>query len=122
VDERFVELDYGEWDQQPIGALPPGSWEAWQADLGFAPPGGESLRAVGLRVREALDELTEVARTSKVVVVTHVSPLKAGVAWALGVGDEIAWRLFVSPASVSRIDVSRGRPSLVSFNELSHLA
>jgi broad specificity phosphatase PhoE len=73
-------------------------------------------------VREALDELTEVARTSKVVVVTHVSPLKAGVAWALGVGDEIAWRLFVSPASVSRIDVSRGRPSLVSFNELSHLA
>ena len=122
VDDRFIELDYGEWDLQAIGSLPPGSWEAWQADLSFSPPGGESLAEVGLRVRSALDELVEQARTTKVVVVTHVSPLKAGVAWALGVGDEVAWRLFVSPASVTRIDVSRGRPSLVSYNELAHLA
>jgi broad specificity phosphatase PhoE len=121
VDERFIELDYGEWDERPIGELPSGSWETWQADVDFTPPGGESLRSVGARVRDGLDELLEAGRTSKVVIVTHVSPLKAGVAWALGVGDEVAWRLFVSPASVTRIDVSRGRPSLVSYNELAHL-
>jgi broad specificity phosphatase PhoE len=121
VDERFIELDYGEWDQRPIGELPEGSWARWQADLDFAPPGGESLRDVGHRVRAALDELAVEAATAKVVVVTHVSPLKAGVAWALGVGDEVAWRLFVQPASVTRVDVSRGRPALLSFNEVAHL-
>jgi len=122
VDERFVELDYGEWDQLPFGSLPSGSWERWQADVDFAPPGGESLAALGLRVREGLDELVDAGRASKVVVVTHVSPLKAAAAWALGVGDEIAWRMYVAPASVTCIDVSRPRPTLVTFNDTQHLA
>lgn len=121
VDERFIELDYGEWDQVPIGELPAGSWERWQRDLHFAPPGGESIAALGQRVRPALEDLVDEARGAKVVVVTHVSPLKAAVAWALGVPDDIAWRMMVSPASVSRIDVSRGRPSLVGFNDTLHL-
>jgi broad specificity phosphatase PhoE len=122
VDDRFVELDYGEWDLQPIGGLPTGTWERWQGDPAFAPPGGESLLEVGERVRDGLEELVDQARTSKVAIVTHVSPLKAAVAWALGVGDEVAWRLFVQPASISRIDVARARPALVSFNELAHLS
>jgi hypothetical protein len=53
--------------------------------------------------------------------VTHVSPIKAAVAWALGVGDEVAWRLFVAPASITRIAVSGARRSLHSFNEIAHL-
>jgi broad specificity phosphatase PhoE len=122
VDDRFVELDYGEWDLQPLGGLPRGTWERWQREPGFAPPGGESLLDVGQRVREALEELVDEARTSTVAIVTHVSPLKAAVAWALGVGDEVAWRLFVNPASISRIDVARPRPALVSFNEQGHLS
>jgi broad specificity phosphatase PhoE len=55
------------------------------------------------------------------VVVTHVSPIKAAVAWALDVGDEIAWRTWVAPASITRIGVTAGRPLLRSFNELAHL-
>jgi broad specificity phosphatase PhoE len=57
-----------------------------------------------------------------VVVVTHVSPIKAAVAWALGVGDEVAWRMWVGPASITRIGVAGGVPSLRSFNEIGHLA
>lgn len=121
VDERFIELDYGEWDQLPIGDVPAGSWEAWQRDVQFAPPSGESIASVGARVRAALGDLVEEARRSKVVIVTHVSPLKAAVAWALGVPDEVAWRLFVAPASVSRIDVSRSTPALAGFNDVTHL-
>ena len=48
------------------------------------------------------------ARSETVVVVTHVSPIKAAVTWALGVGDEVVWRLFVSPASITRIAVADG--------------
>lgn len=121
VDERFIELDYGEWDEQPLDAVDRDAWAAWQADIEFAPPGGESLTALGARVSGALDELAPDVRGRTIVIVTHVSPLKAAVAWALGVGDEIAWRLFVAPASITRIDVSRGCPALVGFNETTHL-
>ena len=53
---------------------------------------------------------------------THVSPLKAAIAWALGVGDETSWRCFVAPGSVSRIRLTPTGPTLVSFNEAAHLA
>ena len=49
------------------------------------PGGGESLAAVGSRVRQACDDLWSEAGEHDVVVVTHVSPIKAAVAWALGV-------------------------------------
>jgi broad specificity phosphatase PhoE len=55
-----------------------------------------------------------------VVVVSHVSPIKAGIAWALGAGDELAWRLFVQVASIARIGVDQFGPTLRSFNELVH--
>ena len=50
-------------------------------------------------------------------MVTHVSPLKAAVAWALAVGDEVCWRMFVDVASVSSIGPGGRAPSLRSFNE-----
>ena len=42
-------------------------------------------------------------------VVSHVSPIKTAVAWALDVGIEIAWRSHLSQASVCRIDIRRSR-------------
>jgi broad specificity phosphatase PhoE len=54
-----------------------------------------------------------------VVVVTHVSPIKAAIAWALGVEDRVAWRLWVEDAGVTRIGVDRHGPVLRSFNEQS---
>ncbi len=58
------------------------------------------------------------ARDRDVVVVSHVSPIKAGIAWAIGAGDELSWRLFVHVASVARIGVDQWGTTLRSFNEL----
>lgn len=120
-DERFIELDYGEWDQRPLGEVGAEQWAAWRADNDFAPPGGESLAQLGRRVRAGLDELADEARDRTIVVVTHVSPIKAAVAWAVGGGDEMAWRMFVAPASITRIATSAASPSLHSFNDCAHL-
>ena len=121
VDDRWIELDYGEYDQRPIGSVAHDVWESWRSDLDFRPPGGERLRDLGVRVREACDALVADALDGDVVVVTHVSPLKAAVAWALEVGDEIAWRLHVMPASVSRVGIRPHGRVLLSFNEVHHL-
>jgi probable phosphoglycerate mutase len=121
VDDRLAELDYGEFDGLPFGDVPSTVWSSWRADLEFAPPGGESLAALGRRVRSVLDELAEGAVDSTIVVVSHVSPIKAGVAWALGAGDELTWRLYVAPASVTRIAIGERGPVLHTFNEVGHL-
>jgi len=97
VDDRWIEVDYGELEGQALGAVPPELWSRWRADPGFAPSGGESLAQVGARVRDACAELFATAgqgarAEADVVVVSHVSPIKAAVAWALGAGDAMVWR------------------------------
>ena len=121
VDERWIELDYGELDGLPVGDIPAATWAAWRAETDWRPPGGESLAALGARVRSASEALVDDARARDVVVVSHVSPIKAAVAWALGVDDGVAWRMYVAPASLTRIGVTGPTPSLRSFNEVAHL-
>jgi broad specificity phosphatase PhoE len=124
VDERWVELDYGEYDGRPVGDVPGEVWDRWRTDVEFAPPGGESLADCGRRVREACRDIAVGLRSPDapaVVVVSHVSPIKAAVAWALGVDDTTAWRMFLDVAGVCRLSVGPRGPSLHSFNDRHHL-
>jgi broad specificity phosphatase PhoE len=122
VDDRWVELDYGEYDGRPLASVPPELWARWRTDPDFRPPGGESLREAGERVRSACEELFasdgEGARgEGAVVVVSHVSPIKAATCWALGTGDTGVWRLYLSTGSVTRIGWGPDGPVLQSYNE-----
>lgn len=121
LDDRWLELDYGLWDGVANSDVPADVWANWRSDLDFAPPSGESLRSLGQRVREACADVAVEAARRDVVVVTHVSPIKAAFGWALGVGDEVAWRCFVAPASIMRIGVGPQGASVRSFNETAHL-
>ena len=121
VDERWTELDYGVYDELPLGDVPAEMWQRWRGDAEFAPPEGESLASVGRRVRAACDDLAPAAADADVVVVSHVSPIKAAMAWTLDVGDAVTWRMFVAVASITRVAVSERGPILRSFNEVAHL-
>jgi broad specificity phosphatase PhoE len=122
VDERWIEVDYGEFEGEALGAVPAEVWSRWRSDPMFRPPGGESLAEVGARVRVACQGLFAAegdgARAlGDVVVVSHVSPIKAAVAWALATGDEVAWRLYLATASITRISWGVDGPVLQRYNE-----
>lgn len=122
VDERWIELDYGSLDGVPFNDVPRDLWDRWRTDSAFAPPGGESLDDVGARVAAACAELLDEAASSDVVVVSHVSPIKAAAAWALGVGQLVSFRMHLANASVTRIGKGWTGPVLHTFNETAHLA
>ena len=117
TDERWIELSYGVYEGVPHADVPSEVWQLWKKDHAYVPEGGESLAALDARVRAACDDLVERCSRGNVVVVSHVSPMKSAVAWALGVDIGISWNCHLDHASICRIHF-RGRiPILYSFNE-----
>ena len=128
LDVRVIELDYGELDGTALDAVDPDLWERWISDSHFAPPGGESLAALSERVEPFMEEMFSTpgerarSRDHDVVVVSHVSPIKAAVAWALKSDPLVAWRLRLSTGSITRIAFGPAGPQLVGFNEVPDLS
>lgn len=122
VDERWVEVDYGDYEGRSLSSVPRQTWETWRSNPDEPWPGGESLTDVSRRVTECCEELfglegSGARAESDVVVVSHVSPIKAAVAWALGAPRSVVWRLYLANASVTRIAWGAGAPVLRSYNE-----
>jgi broad specificity phosphatase PhoE len=122
IDDSWVELHYGDYDGVPITSVEADVWTQWRTDRTFSPPGGESFEQLDQRVWAACDALAPAAAAADVVVVSHVSPIKSAVAWALGVSGAIAWRMHLDLASITRIAVAGRGASLQTFNETGHLA
>jgi len=89
-----------------------------RADPTVAFEGGESLADVAHRVDAALIDALALAREATVVVVSHVSPIKAAIGAALGCEHSISFRCHLDHASVSRIESRPTGPVLRSFNEV----
>ena len=116
TDPRWIELNYGDFDGQPVSSVSPEQWAAWRTDEHFRPPQGETLAELSLRVHDAIDALLADSVSSHIVVVSHVSPIKAAVAWALGVGVEVSWRTALDRASMTTVRLDAKHPALKTFN------
>jgi broad specificity phosphatase PhoE len=124
VDDRWIEVDYGVHEGRLLAEVPAEVWRQWRRDPAYRVEGGEPLGAVADRVATACAELFarpgEGARAAEgdVVVVSHVSPIKAAVAWALGGDHDLAFRLHLSTGSVTRVDWGPTGPVLETFNQV----
>lgn len=117
IDDRWIELDYGVYEGMRQVDVPSEIWATWRQDPHFAPEAGETLHAVQQRVSAACDDLSRQLQGRTAVIVTHVSPIKSSIAWALGVDVGIGWRTQLDTASMSRIRLTVNGPVLQTFNE-----
>jgi broad specificity phosphatase PhoE len=122
VDEAFIELDYGRAEGRRVDEVSAEEWRRIRDDETVRWPDGESLLDLQTRVGAACDQLFatggEGARDDgrDVVVVSHVGPIKAAVAWALGTPGTVAMRLRLDNGSITRIGWGLAGPVLVSYN------
>ena len=119
IDERWIELDYGAFEGLRQSEVPTNVWREWRSDSNFAAPQGESLNQVQQRVADACAELAQRLDGRTAVVVSHVSPIKSAVAWALGVDVSVGWKTQLVTASITRLAISANGAALASFNEVA---
>jgi probable phosphomutase (TIGR03848 family) len=123
VDDRFAEVDYGEWTGRKLGDLfKEPLWAVVQAHPSAAVfPGGEGLAEVQTRavaaVREHDARLAEQYGGDALwLACTHGDVIKAVVADALGLHLDGFQRVSVDPASISVIRYTRLRPFVLHVN------
>jgi ribonuclease H / adenosylcobalamin/alpha-ribazole phosphatase len=125
VEEDLAETDFGSWEGLSFGEVMdrwPDEMTAWLADAKAAPPGGESFAAVAARVDAALDRLLAAYRGQKVVVVSHVTPIKTIVCRALLAPTAALFRMHLDVASLTEAAWFADGPALVrSLNDTAHL-
>lgn len=122
VEPRLREQCFGEWEGMTRGEVLAGDGDRllhWEADLGLAPPGGESLASVQARALTLVEELAQGHREDWVVLVSHVGPIKALLCAALGVPLAAARRMFLDPGTLSIVDWGE-RPIVRLFNAHAH--
>ena len=123
VDERFAEVDYGEWTGRKIGDLVKEPlWGVVQAHPSAAAfPGGEGLAEVQTRavaaVRDHDARLAEQHGGDALwLACTHGDVIKAVVADALALHLDGFQRVSADPASMSVIRYTRLRPFVLHVN------
>lgn len=123
ADDRVREMDYGEWEGQSFKDIgDPLSVARLFAEPDFAPPGGESVRAVCERTRMAMEDYScDAERGTVTVVVTHMGPAKASAIWALECEESCFPRIRIDNASITRIHCADSGAYMVSSNETQHL-
>lgn len=102
IDARLAEINFGDWEGRPWDDIPRHELDTWAADVaGYAPPGGESPRALQLRALDFVASLT----VPEAVIVTHAGVIRTLLAHWLELADG-EW-LSVSPDYLSVTTVER---------------
>lgn len=125
------EMDFGAWEGRTRAAVLadyPDLLAAWEASAEIAPPGGESLVAVGARVVACADALAAAHPGQTIALVSHVGPIKTLVCAALALPPAGAQRMWLDPASICVVDwrpaagAHTGSSGILRvFNAIGHL-
>ncbi|MEA3117371.1 MAG: 2,3-bisphosphoglycerate-dependent phosphoglycerate mutase [Paraburkholderia sp.] len=110
-------------DRSEIAARFPHAYSVWQTrDPGFAPEGGESLRALSHRVLQTVAAIVAAHPGGRIACVTHGGVLDCIYRHARGLPLDAPRGHPLFNASVNTVDFDeQGRASVVSWADIDHL-
>jgi broad specificity phosphatase PhoE len=126
IHDGLLDIDFGAFaglTPEEAADRHPELARAWQrAPHMVLFPGGESLGDVRDRAVAALVEIAANHPDQTVVLVSHVVVCRLLLCAALDLDSSYFWAFEPATASISVLEVSNGRKSLLSFNDICHLA
>ena len=125
VDDDFAECSFGEWDGRTFAEVEarwPQLIDEWLRSTQVAPPGGESFQQVRDRVNRGRARVVAEYPALRVLVVSHVTPIKVMVGLAIDAPLDTLFRMELAPCSLTTLAwFPDGNASMFGFSEVSHL-
>lgn len=126
TDPRLREVGFGSWEglrMSDIAAAFPEALAGWREDPpSYLPPGAESPEAVRRRVASFLDDMRQRRLDEHILVVAHGASLRVLLSMVSPWPEGRRRRSVVDTASISKVQVSRERGTILVLNDRSHLA
>jgi broad specificity phosphatase PhoE/ribonuclease HI len=116
LEDGFRETDFGDWEGLTFAEVrqkSPDELAAWLADPTVGPPGGESFVETDRRVGAALAAVSERYPGARLLVVSHVTPIKLLARRALEAPMSALYRMHLELASLTTIDWYPDGPAVV---------
>jgi ribonuclease H / adenosylcobalamin/alpha-ribazole phosphatase len=125
IDRDLREMDFGLWEGMTFDEVQARYAEdlsRWKQSASASPTGSsETFAAIVDRMRTAAKRFATRYAGASVVAVTHVTPMKAMVADALGAPPSALFRMELSSACFSRITYTGGEACVRLLNDTSHV-
>jgi alpha-ribazole phosphatase len=117
LDNRLLELNFGDWEMQTWDAIPRDIFDGWAHDYANqAPPNGETFSQLQQRGLNFLDEMQAKHVGENIVVVTHGGMIRALLAHVLNMELKGLFRFNIDHASVTQLDFSDKIPKVTFVN------
>jgi|JFJP01.1.fsa_nt_gi alpha-ribazole phosphatase len=124
-DPRLREVNFGDWEgltYDEIKAKHPEPLAAWENDIfKSAPPNGETLEVLAVRVQSILDELRAKHQDQSILIVAHGGVLQTLICLALKLPPTMYWQFHLSTASLSELAFYPAGAILNLLNDTSRL-
>jgi broad specificity phosphatase PhoE len=124
IHDDLIETEFGEWEGLTIEETHlkwPELLAEWLRRADVAPPSGESFAEVEARATRGLQEILSARRGQRIVLVSHVTPIKTLLRLALAAPQETMFRFHLDTASLSVVDYyADGTSSVRTINNAEH--
>lgn len=113
IDVRLSEIHFGDWEGRTWDEIGAVQLDRWAADIaGFAPPGGESARALQKRALDFVSGLN----LPEAVLVTHAGPIRVLLAHWLKLPVDQWTSLTIGFGTVTTVIVTASGVTLTKLN------
>jgi probable phosphomutase (TIGR03848 family) len=118
ISDALNEIDFGDWTRQTfehLETLP--RWQQWNSfRSGTRIPDGELMLEVQLRMVAEIHRLRKEYPDQTLALFSHGDPIRAALAYYLGVPLDLFQRIEVDPASASILALSDFGPRILRLN------
>lgn len=119
TDDALLEVDFGAWEGRDFAGLEQDpAWRRWNGARARArTPGGETIAQVQARLCGFINARCDAQPDGALVLVSHGDPIRAALAYYLGVPIDLFLRIEVAPASVSVLAIDGWDPRVLCLNQ-----
>jgi len=114
IDERLMELNFGDWENKNWNEIDQSQLNVWMQDfVNVSPPNGENYKNLCWRTESFINEVLE-TNLQKIAIITHAGNLRSFLSFVLSLPLENSFRIRLDYATVVAVILNENK----NFNQL----